>query len=350
MKGVSFKESRVNKIDFVVTWLDSSDPEWLQRYSYYKRINANGDSSEARFRDWDLFRFWFRSVEVNAPWVNRVYLVTNGTFPKWINKDHPKLVLIKHSDFIPEDYLPTFNSCTIELHMNSIPGLSEHFVYFNDDCYLNAPVTPDYYFRDGLPCDNNSETVLNVPLYDPVSKFYIYMSMLTDIGVLNRHFDRRETVKSSFSKWYGLHLGKSGLATSLFLSMLKAGRFVGFNWRHVEQPYLKSVLDECWAMEPEMLSNSCTRFREEVILNPYFFRYWQFASNKFYPVKLNCYKKIRLVDNCISDIKKALCSKRIKSLCLNDTVQCTDEQFSIIKDFIFEAFMNKFPLKSKYEE
>ena len=335
-------------IDFVVTWLDPSDPAWQEQYRHYKGISG-GDSSEARFRDWDLFRYWFRAVEAYAPWVHRVFLVTNGTFPRWINPNHPKLTLVRHADYIPAEYLPTFNSCTIELHMNKIPGLSEQFVYFNDDCYLNAPVDPEYYFREGLPCDCNAETVLNVPKYHPEGKFFIYMSMLADIGVLNRYFNRRETVKASPKRWYGSHLGHLGQWTSLYLTSLPGNkRFVGFNWRHVEQPFLKSVLDECWEKEPGMLSQSCTRFREEVILNPYFFRYWQFASNRFYPVRNNRSKKIRLLKRESANVEKYLADPRVTSICLNDSSVGTDNDFSM-KETVQQLFEKKFPVKSEFE-
>ena len=150
------------KIDFVVTWLDSNDPIWQSDFQKYKGIISVGDQSNARYRDWDLFRYWFRAVERYAPWVNHIYLVTNGKFPDWINPNHPKLVLVNHSDYIPAFFLPTFNSHTIELNMGKIQGLSEHFVYFNDDFFLNSEVTPDYYFKEGLPCDENAETVFNV--------------------------------------------------------------------------------------------------------------------------------------------------------------------------------------------
>ena len=131
------------EIDFVVTWVDSNDPKWQEEFQKYKGITTTADQSKARYRDWDFFKYWFRSIEKYAPWVHKVYVITNGTFPSWINRDCQKLVLVKHSDYIPQQYLPTFNSRTIEFYMNSIPGLSEHFVYFNDDMYLNAPVSQE---------------------------------------------------------------------------------------------------------------------------------------------------------------------------------------------------------------
>ena len=338
-----------HKIDFVVTWLDASDPEWQKQYDKYKGVTANGDTSAARFRDWDLFKFWFRAVEKYAPWVNKVFLITNGTFPKWINRDNPKLVLVKHDEYIPAELLPTFNSCTIELHMNKIKGLSEHFVYFNDDCYINNPVTPEYYFVDGLPCDNNAETLFNTTTYDPVDRFNIRLSMFTNVCVINRHFNRRKVWRQSKKRWLGWHLGKTDLITSLFLIAKNRKQFEGFNWKHTEQPFLKSVFDEAWEKEPGMLTESCTRFREEVILNPYFFRYWQFASNRFHPVKQGESLKLRTVKGDVKAICTGLKDKKIKSLCINDTPRCSDSDFEEIKSVLHKAFMEKFPEKSSFE-
>ena len=114
------------QIDFVVTWLDSSDPEWQKSLAIYSH-KSTGHKEKARFRSTDFFLYWFRAVERYAPWVHKVYLVTNGKFPDWINKDCPKLELVKHADFIPTEYLPTFNCRTIEMHLHNIKGLLEHF-------------------------------------------------------------------------------------------------------------------------------------------------------------------------------------------------------------------------------
>lgn len=334
------------QIDFVVTWLDSADPVWQKEYDFYKK-NAKGDKSKARFRDMHLFQYWFRAVEKYAPWVHKVYLITNGKFPDWINENNPKLVLVKHEDYIPKECLPTFNSCTIELFLHRIKGLSEHFVYFNDDVFINGPVTPDYYFKDGLPCDHNKETCFNVPIYSQKERFSIYMSMLADIGIINAHFNRWKTVSQSPWRWFGLHLGIKGLAMSTFL--MKQNLFVGFSNYHIEQAFLKSTFDEVWEKEPDFLNASCTRFREEVIANPYLFRYWQFAKNQFYPQKRR-FATIPLFEkNDISIIEKALSNKKISSICLNDTSFCKEEDFELIDTHLIGLFNQKFPEKSSFE-
>ncbi len=338
----------MEKIDFVVTWLDSSDPLWINDYNKFKNVNSSGDLSRARFRNWDLFRFWFRSVEKYAPWVNRVFLITNGTFPKWLNKDNPKLILVKHSDYIPEDVLPTFNSVTIELYMHKIKGLSEQFVYFNDDMYINAAVNPDYFFKEGLPCDCNQETFFNVPKYTPQDRFNIYTSMLADIGVINRHFNRKLTIGRSLNRWFGLHLGK-GLLTSIISSLDNKGLFTGFAWDHCEMRFLKSTFEEVWEREKDLLESSCTRFRQEVILNPYVFRYWQFASNHFNPVKRNNRKLFRPNKKTLPSILEALNCPSLKSLCINDSPLISDIEYEYVKQELYVAFSKKLPDKSSFE-
>ena len=124
-----------NQIDFVITWVDGNDPEWIREKEKYSQNNA-GDNREIRFRDWGILKYWFRSIEKFAPWVNKIYFITWGHLPAWLNTNNPKLIIVKHEDYIPSKYLPTFNSHTIEWNIHRIKGLSDNFVYFNDDTFL----------------------------------------------------------------------------------------------------------------------------------------------------------------------------------------------------------------------
>ena len=342
--------NQTTPIDFVVTWLDSKDPSWKDEYNKYKGIINSGDHSDARYRNWDdLFRYWFRAVEKYAPWVNKVYLVTNGKFPDWINPNHPQIVLVKHADFIPEKYLPTFNSVTIELNLGRIKQLSETFVYFNDDCYLNQSIKPTYFFRNGLPCDNTVETFLTAQSYTPERSFDIFIHKMCDIGLLNYHFDRREVVKQSFFKWINPKLTFNGLLVSLFLTLRKRARFEGFRGYHVEQPMLKSTFAEIWEKAEPLMNLSCSRFREDFSLNPYIIRYWQLAQNKFYPKRFKA-KKINISLENIEIIKEAMNSKDIYSLCLNDDLSgLSDNDVSYLKETIVGFMRDKFPTKSNFE-
>ncbi len=334
------------QIDFVVTWLDSSDPEWKKSLALYSP-NSKGRTEKARFRNTDFFIYWFRAVERYAPWVHKVYLVTNGKFPDWINKDCPKLELVKHADFIPEEFLPTFNCRTIELHLHNIKGLSEHFVYFNDDMLLNSPVKPEYYFRDGLPCDINHETFFNVPIYTKKDKYGNYMSMLADIGIINSHFNRKNVFRQSPKRWLGPHLGIKGIFVSCIL--LNKRLFIGFSNYHTEQTFLKSTYEELWKKEPEILNAACTRFREDNTVNNYLFRYWQLAKNLFYPMRRNSAFFFLIKRDVVESIEKALKQEKYISICLNDDALCTDEDFIYINKKLQQLFEKKFPQNSMFE-
>ncbi|MBR1394116.1 MAG: Stealth CR1 domain-containing protein [Prevotella sp.] len=333
-------------IDFVVTWLDPNDPEWQKSYAKYSP-SSKGDMSKARFRDMKIFRYWFRAVEQYAPWVRKVFLITNGKFPDWINKECQKLELVKHEDYMPQSCLPTFNSCAIELHMHKIKGLSEHFVYFNDDMILNAPVEPDYYFKNGLPCDMNKETCYNVPIYTEKDRFGIYMSMMANIGIINRHFRRWDTVRQSPRRWFGPHLGLRGLLMSGMLSRQRL--FVGFSNYHTEQAFLKTIFDEVWEKEPDFMSASCSRFREEVIANPYIFRYWQLASNRFYPQKKDSHFFFLTERGAMDQIERTILQSEGTSICLNDTSLCSDSDYEYIKDRLQHILDKKYPKQSSFE-
>ena len=143
------------EIDFVIAWVDGSDPNWQKEkqkhLAEFLKDESVVDQGDYRYRDWDLLQYWFRSVEKYAPWVRKVHFVTCGQIPIWLNVNHPKLHIVNHEDYIPQEYLPTFNSHTIELNMHRIDGLSEQFVYFNDDMYITQRVAPTDFFMNGLP-------------------------------------------------------------------------------------------------------------------------------------------------------------------------------------------------------
>ena len=145
-------------IDFVIIWVDGNDPEWQAEKAKYAPPSDSDDRIE-RYRDWGLLPYWFRGVEKFAPWVNKIHFVTWGHIPKWLNTEHPKLNIVRHQDYIPEKYLPTFSSNPIELNLHRIKGLSENFVYFNDDTFIISPVSKNVFFKNDLPCDSAVLTV-----------------------------------------------------------------------------------------------------------------------------------------------------------------------------------------------
>jgi hypothetical protein len=127
-------------------------------------------------------KYLFRWIEKFTPRVNNVFFVTCGHYPSWLNLDHPKLKFIKHEDYIPKEYLPTFNSHTIELNFHRIEGLSEHFVYFNDDTFVINYMNESDFFESGIP--KQIAWLDTIPTNNEIFGHVI----LNDIQLINRNF------------------------------------------------------------------------------------------------------------------------------------------------------------------
>ena len=133
-------------IDAVYTWVNGSDPEFRRQLKetlvLLGRPPVGGAVNASRFADNDELRYSLRSLQQHAPWVRHVYLVTNGQVPSWLDLDSPRITLVTHEEIFPNKlHLPSFSSPAIESHLHRIPGLSEHFLYFNDDVFLGQPVS-----------------------------------------------------------------------------------------------------------------------------------------------------------------------------------------------------------------
>lgn len=105
------------------------------------------DVSASRFEDNEELRYSLRSIERHAPWVRHIFIVTNGQIPSWLNLDNPRVSVITHQDiFLNNSHLPTFSSPAIETHIHRIPGLSQKFIYLNDDVMFGKDVWPDDFY------------------------------------------------------------------------------------------------------------------------------------------------------------------------------------------------------------
>lgn len=325
-------------IDIVIPWVDGSDPEWIQEYNKFipkeKRIKI--DASENRYRDNGLLKYWFRGIEKFAPWVRTIHFVTCGQKPDWLNLNNPKLHWVKHSDYIPSEYLPVFSSHPIELMMHKIPGLAEHFIYFNDDFFLIAPVDESFYFRKGLPCDRAALNI--IPCTDIMGHI-----VLNDLDEINKYFSTRSVVSKNFSKWI---TPKNGLLNLRTLFLLPWSRFSGFYDPHFAQPYTKSVLEEVWKNCSSILHNTMkSRFRSMSDVNQWLFRYWQLCKGNFFPSSVKKKRYFSFEDK-IEEIVGAIKSQKYSEVVLNDA-PCSDYDEKIRQ--ITLAFDSILPDKSSFE-
>ena len=326
----------MEKIDFVVTWVDNSDAKWLAVRNEYSPANKKMND-ENRYREYGFLKYWFRAVEKYAPWVNKVFLVTSGHLPKWIDTNHEKLVHIKHEDYIPTEYLPTFNSNVIELNLHRIPELSNHFVLFNDDLFLNSPTKPNDFFYKGLPKDFG--------IYSFCIPWLEFSSIeFNNVKTINKHFPNRRDMWENWNKYFNLGYGLTQFRTLLTFPW---PHVTGYFNAHLTTSILKKNMFILWEKESELLDQvSKHKFREITDVNQWLISHWQVESNEFYPQKKK-FGKLRYIDNyepIINDLKK----EKYKVLCINDQ---TDMNIDTEKaaEVILKEFEAKFPEKSSYE-
>lgn len=326
-------------IDIVIPWVDDSDPAWLCEYRRFKP-DKNSDSSEARYRDWNVLKYWFRSIDDFAPWVRKVHFVTWGHVPSFLDLENPRLNIVNHKDFIPEKYLPTFSSHTIELNLHRISGLSENFIYFNDDVYLSQPVLEEDFFVDGMPVDTAVMGVIkNV---DNVS-FMPYI-MLNMMGIINMEFSKPEVFKAHKKKWYSMKYGK-GFLKNIYLSRWDC--FPGFMNYHKCNAFKKSTYQEVWDKYYDTLDETCmNKFRSKEDVNQYLIRYWQLCKGDFVPGK-PCSDYITIGNKPMEEIEKLLYDKSLKVVCINDDPMGFD--FDEEQAKLEKIMEKKFPNKSSFE-
>ena len=143
-------------IDAVYTWVDGSDPAWQARKAAALGLNPwlHGASplatNDSRYASRDELRFSLRALHCFAPWIRHIFLVTDDQVPQWLDPANPRITVVSHKEIFGDTgTLPTFNSQAIESRLHRIPGLSEHFLYLNDDVFLGRPVGPELFFTPG---------------------------------------------------------------------------------------------------------------------------------------------------------------------------------------------------------
>lgn len=333
-------EKKMNRpIDFVIIWVDGNDPEWQKEKKKYNediRYNINN----VRYRDMDNLQYWFRGVEKFAPWVNKIHFVTYGHLPKWLNTKHPKLNIVKHSDYIPKKYLPTFSANPIELNLHRIKGLEEQFVFFNDDMFLISPTKENDFFKNGLPCDS---AIMDIQISEPYGTGNI---LSNDIETINKYFNKKQILKKYWKKWFNLKYGKFIIRT-ICLSIFK--NLSCFTEFHIPTSFMKKTYETVWEKEAILLDEvSHNKFRNKADVNQWLMRDWQLCTGEFYPRSTKTGKLLSLKD--VNSIKNAILKQKYKMICINDSRKLNIEEFEERKKQVNRAFQTILNEKSDFEK
>ena len=330
-------------IDFVILWVDGDDPVWKAEKSRYQGKRDDDSDTVNRYRDWNLLPYWFRAVDKFAPWVRKIHFVTWGHVPKFLQVKASKLHIVKHNEFIPEEYLPTFSSHAIEMNIHRIPSLAEHFVYFNDDMFLLRPFEKKDFFRNGLPCTYGGEIPIelngNIGIWQHAA--------VNDLGIVNAHFSKRESVAKYGKKYKNRCYRWKDNVRTFILEKLYPDYFTGFKNIHAPAAYLKSTFQDIWAAEPEKLNSTCRdRFRTSDNVNQWVALWWQIAGGKFSPAVIDTLVS-KIADDTIQELCDAIVNQRHDYICLNDP----DEEihFQELSQQLRESFEKILPDKCSFE-
>lgn len=319
-------------VDLVYLWVDGKDLIWQEKKQYWQEKFLQKINSQAvdagRFVDNEELKYSLRSVEKFASWINKIYIITDGQIPEWLDVNNPKINVIFHKDFIDNKYLPLFNSEAIETFLADIPGLSENFLYANDDMYFGRYVNKFFFF--------NSDAQPIIRLKAQVAKKHIATSMYTR-SILKQ----QQIIKTKYNKNYH------------------------FAPHHNIDAYTKSAFSDCINSFFDLFTATrMHKFRGEGDIQRVAISYYMLAFNLaklkkysridryFSPLKryIMRFKKIYQADSIVINMSNKNPYHKFKKynptlFCTNDGEGVSDFDRKRIKIFLDEAF----PEKSSFE-
>lgn len=322
--GIQLIDDVTFPIDFVYTWVNGSDPEWQSRRdAALGRVDptvrlSDQATNDARFVSRDELRYSLRSVAAFAPWVRRIYLVTDRQVPAWLDVEDERLVVVDHAEiFRDKNALPVFNSHAIESQLHHIEGLSEHFVYFNDDVFLGRPVAPSFFFHSN-----------GIARYFP-SKALLPMGSRTPVDT---------PVAAS---------GKNNRA----LIEAMTGKSIAAKMRHVPHAMRRSVLAEIEERYDELVAATARhKFRhpDDLAIASSLVHYYGYATGRAVPGDLD-YDYVDLAQaSSPRRLNRFLAERRFQVFCLNDTTSEPSEfaRQTAMLNWFLEGY---FPVPSPFE-
>ena len=291
-------------MDAVITYVNGLDPVWRDEYSRALNVPA----LDKRFRDWGTLKYLLRGIETHMPFVRNIHLVVSGPtqVPGWASG---RLNVVTHSDIIPEEFLPTFNSTTIEMFLHRIPGLDERFIYFNDDMFPVAPCKEEDFFRDGKIVIGFSHHIFAGGMYKRQC----------------RNSDRM--ARMALGRGSGLFFVRP---------------------QHICSPMLRSASEEVFEKMRDEIYSTLSQVRTMDNLNQYLFLDYLYHQGRAIRERLSG-KFFSIATSSASRIGEYLKSPSRKLVCIND-VHLKEESYQSERRILLDSFERALPLKSAFEK
>ena len=270
----------VSPIDYVATMVFHDDKEWQGDFlKVSSQYNENNLREFVRFRSWNTEELLIRCVRKFMPFIRNVYIILARESQKKAWMDELGVIVVYHRDIIPEKYLPTFNSCAIEMFLHRIPGLSERFIYGNDDMFPISPLTEKDFFEGDVPCIS-----------------YGYKPFPSDPNIFHR------------SCRNGLNFVASEFGMRFDDTMLRGG--------HSITPMLKSTWEYLWHRGGKDIEASISPFRTPNNFNQWLCPWWHFLSGNYYDrVPKRVYVS---TDTPLEKVKEVMTCEDAGIVCVND--------------------------------
>ncbi|GAB1691973.1 stealth family protein [Krasilnikovia sp. M28-CT-15] len=310
-------------IDAVFTWVDGEDPDWRERKNAaltafgHQKINTIA-TNHSRFISRNELKYALRSIVSFAPWIRHIYLVTDDQIPPWLDESAPGLTVVRHRELFGDTgVLPTFNSHAIESRLHLIPGLAEHFIYFNDDMFIGRPIGPTAFFHA-----------------NGIAKFFQSSAQL-EAGPATIH-DAPVTAAGKNNRRHILE---------------RFGRAISQKMQHVPYPLQKSVLQEIEDTYTEdVLQTASHPFRhpEDLSIPSSLQHYWAYLTGRAVPGQIKYTYADLAHPSTPVQLAFLLARRHCDVFCLNDTDSASvalAEQAAMMEDFLPQYF----PFRSPFE-
>ncbi|MCM1163781.1 MAG: stealth family protein [Muribaculaceae bacterium] len=308
------------EIDFVYLWVNGNDPVWqAKRNAFIGATDNSNQNCKGRYADNDELKYSLRSLELYAPWIRKIFIVTDHQVPCWLDISNPRVQIVDHTEILPPESLPCFNSTVLEHFIHRIPGLSEHFLYGNDDTYLNRPVSPsDFFAPDGLP-------YIRMAHKRPFRKLVYWVRRNIQRRPLNHYSQIIENASRAVEK--------------------KFGRYISWKSHHNIDAYLKSDFAETYReFTPELAQTIKSHVRESHDIQRHLYIYASIIKNRAH---------ILFVDRNTSfhvyihrpDHYELLDQMKPVFFCMNDSEFATDDDRVRSSRYL----QKRFPEKSGFE-
>lgn len=295
-------------IDVIITYVNCSDQVW--RLSYVRTTHLH-NTSTARFRSWGTLKYLLRGIDRYMPFVRNVVLVVAcpTQVPAWLNTN--KVRVVYHQDFIPKEFLPTFNSCTIESFLWKIPGLADRVIYLNDDVFPTSFMKETDFFTDKTP---------HITFTEPTT----YTSQQLFRSQCRAGMDLITKVLELPAFEFGKIIRPEHTATALnYADMQKVGKLC--------EPYI---------------ANTISTLRVAKNVNQYIYTYFEYFTDNYLPSEIS-HQYREITDGTIDDTIKEFLSGKYQMVCINDSEK--SKNCNIIQNKLQRGFTIKFPDKCKYE-